>query len=81
MRPQTLNVSVSFPHNHDKKYEFEKFYCSIYCVGGWGLDPYYNSMVGGAREEETEQACKLGRCDSYLQSETINDPLTALWGS
>ena len=19
--------------------------CSIYCVGGWGLDPYYNSMV------------------------------------
>ena len=31
-------------------------YCSIYCVGGWGLDPYYNSMVGVAREEETEKA-------------------------
>ena len=26
--------------------------------------------------EQTKQARKLGRCDSYLQSETINDPLT-----
>ena len=33
-----------------------------------------------ATETGMKQACKLGRCDSYLQSETVNDPLTERQG-
>ena len=42
-------VVCNFHHMVMKCVSNSLFFCSIYCVGGWGLNPYYNSVVHHTR--------------------------------